>query len=66
MFLYTCVCLHLALKISVTRRSGRKNYRDALVGSEWENVRIELSVKGNKDKQQCHLFMLLDRAHMRS
>ena len=27
----------------------RKSYREALAGSEWENVRIELSVKGNKD-----------------
>ena len=48
------------LQAACLRRSGRKNYRDALAGSEWENVRIELSVKGNKDKR--HALMLLDKA----
>lgn len=35
----------------VANETERKNYRDALVGSEWENVRIELSVKGNKESR---------------
>ena len=29
----------------------RKNYRAALLGSEWEKVRIEISVLGNKNSR---------------
>ena len=30
---------------------ARKHYRAALAGSEWEKVRIELSVLGNKNSR---------------
>lgn len=32
-------------------QTARKNYRAALAGSEWEKVRIEVSVLGNKNSR---------------
>ena len=41
-------CLHVVYS---TCNSARKHYRAALVGSEWEKVRIEVSVLGNKNSR---------------
>eukprot|EP00434_Breviolum_minutum_P015276 symbB.v1.2.013461.t1/scaffold951.1/size304340/1 len=35
----------------VANETERKNYRTALLGSEWEKVRIEISVLGNKNSR---------------
>lgn len=35
----------------VANETERKNYRAALLGSEWEKVRIEISVLGNKNSR---------------
>jgi len=35
----------------VANETERNNYRNALAGSDWANVRIELSVKGNKESR---------------